>query len=45
MTLHVQKGVPMTKQELIKILYALIIAYGEDYAVELFNNLTKHITL
>ncbi len=45
MTLHVQKGVQMTKQELIKILYALVVAYGEDYAVELFSNLTKHITL
>jgi len=26
-------------------LYALVVAYGEDYAVELFSNLTKHITL
>lgn len=39
------KGVPMTIQELVKILYALIIAYDMDFALELFNKLIKHITL
>ncbi len=35
----------MTKQDLIRILYALIVTYGKDYAIELFDNLIKHITL
>jgi len=35
----------MNKLELVKILYALIVVYGENDANYLFEKLTKYINL